>query len=297
MRNFIFILSTIFGMVGTLAQEYYPEGTKWTEIRLDTLKYDSWFSKVEGEWTPNFETIEYYVKGDYIKEEMTEPNTYKCVYTNGPEWSDSLALFIIERQSEIVREPTVNATVPSFYDDVLYLYHGTVYQFNWQVGKDLYYQEIIGANIPCIPITGVHCFGTIDEIKEGDFGGEKPLKYVDLDEVRIIQGIGVTEWKSGECLFGPVKTYDAYRFFQMDYFGKEFPDCNYRSRLTHFERDGEVLYDVWPKPGDENSIKGLKGASSPSLQKERIYDLQGRRLMKAPEKGLYIQDGKIKKQP
>ena len=40
------------------SQEYFPEGTKWTEIRLDTLKYDSWYSKVGNEWVPNFETIE-----------------------------------------------------------------------------------------------------------------------------------------------------------------------------------------------------------------------------------------------
>ena len=46
--------------------KYFPEGTKWTEIRLDTLKYDSWYSKVGDEWVPNFETIEYYVKGEYV---------------------------------------------------------------------------------------------------------------------------------------------------------------------------------------------------------------------------------------
>ena len=46
------------------AQEYFPEGTKWTEIRLDTLKYNSWYSKAGDEWMPNFETIEYYVQGE-----------------------------------------------------------------------------------------------------------------------------------------------------------------------------------------------------------------------------------------
>ena len=56
----------LFDNVTSRAQEYYPEGTKWTEIRLDTLKYDSWYSKEGDEWLPNFETIEYYVKGEYI---------------------------------------------------------------------------------------------------------------------------------------------------------------------------------------------------------------------------------------
>ena len=36
---------------------------------------------------------------------------------------------------------------------------------------------------------------------------------------------------------------------------------------------------------------------SPSLGKGAIYDLQGRRLLKAPEKGIYIQDGKKKTRP
>ena len=62
-----------------------------------------------------------------------------------------------------------------------------------------------------------HYYGIIDEIKEGYFGGVRPLKYVDLDGKapecgkydnpqkintqggRIIQGIGITEWNDGEC--------------------------------------------------------------------------------------------------
>ena len=36
-----------------LAQDFFPEGTKWTEIRLDTLMYDSWYSKSGNEWVPN----------------------------------------------------------------------------------------------------------------------------------------------------------------------------------------------------------------------------------------------------
>ena len=286
MRNFFPFLFAIVGMVSTFAQEYYPEGTMWTEIRLDTLKYGNWYSKIGDEWVPNYETIEYYVKGEYIQKNWDEPNRFKCVYTNGPEWSDSLTLLIIGRNSELTRGYSVMATVPFFYENEFCIYPGTVYQFDWQVGTELYYQEIEGANIPSIPLTGVHRFGTIEEIKEGNWGGEKPLKYVDLDGVRIIQGIGVTEWDSGECLFGPVKPYDANRIFVY----KESSDRSYRSKLVHFERGGEVLYDNWPKPGGGNSIKGVKHPPCLSLSKGTIYDLQGRRLQKAPEKGMYIQD-------
>ncbi|MBO4549426.1 MAG: hypothetical protein J5733_01735, partial [Bacteroidaceae bacterium] len=53
--------------------------------------------------------------------------------------------------------------------------------------------------------------------------------------------IGVTEWNDGECLFGPV---NLYRYSSSQ--GTP-PERHYRSMLVHFERDGEVLYDVWPE--------------------------------------------------
>ena len=92
-RAFLFLIVTIV-QVGLFAQSYFPEGTKWTEIRLDTMKYDSWYSRVGGEWMPNFETVEYYVKGEYIKTNWDAPNTFSCVYTSGAEWRDSLTLMI-----------------------------------------------------------------------------------------------------------------------------------------------------------------------------------------------------------
>ena len=96
-------------------QEYFPEGTKWTEIRLDTLKYDSWYSKVGDEWVPNFETIEYYVKGEYTD---NNGKKYKCVYTNGPEWTDSLTLLLQEEgDAEYVGYNTVMVSVLAHDDD------------------------------------------------------------------------------------------------------------------------------------------------------------------------------------
>ncbi len=45
---------------------------------------------------------------------------------------------------------------------------------------------------------------------------------------------------------------------------------------------------------EPNGIENLRPTPSPSRNGGELYDLQGRRLMKAPEKGLYIQDGQIK---
>ena len=246
--------------------KYYPEGTKWTEIRLDTSKYNSWYSRLGDEWVPNFETIEYYVQGEFVDK---YGDTYKCVYTNGPEWKDSLTLLVHESNGDI--EVTVLA----------HEYDGSpkavspceVYQFDWSVGQGLYFRDICESNTTSEYPYNFY-YGIIDEIKEGDFGGVRPLKYVDLDGKapyniqepgntdtgggRIIQGIGITEWNNGECLFGPPNPYQALRFFDY-YYGDKYPERHYRSMLVHFERDDEVLYDVWPRKGStvEVAIDGL----------------------------------------
>ena len=285
-----------------LAQEYYPEGTKWSEIRLDTLKYESWYSKVGDEWVPNFETIEYYVKGEYTTEYGEK---YKCVYTNGPEWTDSLTLLLQEEgDADYVGHDYVMVSVLiQYYDwnDNLTngaLCPGTAYQFDWSVGKGIYFEDIMYSNTTGIP--RYYCYyGIIDEIKEDYFGGVRPLKYVDLDGKapecgkydnpqnvdtqggRIIQGIGITEWNDGECLFGPPDPYSAS--------GGEYQSRHYRSMLVHFERNGEVLYDVWPEKGTTN-VKTVCKETTPTTSS--LFDLQGRRLTGKPSKGLYIQNGR-----
>ena len=272
----------------TEIEEYYPEGTKWTEIRLDTLKYNSWYSKVGDDWVPNFETIEYYVQGEYTDKHYV----LKKVYTNGPEWTDSLAFLLLESRQNV--EMTVIA-------DGYALLPGVAYQFNWSVGKGIYYRDILESNS-----TGEYplylFFGVINEIKEGDFGGVRPLKYVDLDGKapdntyeywdwgftdarggRIIQGIGITEWNDGECLFGPPDPYYAGYGWRGDYKSR-----HYRSMLVHFERNGEVLYDVWPK---KETPSGITIKDSQTASQGTLFDLQGRMIAK-PQKGIYIKNGK-----
>lgn len=281
-----------------VAQEYFPEGTKWTEIRLDTLKYDSWYSKDGEEWMPNFETVEYYVQGTYTKYD----ETFKCVYTSGPTWTDSLTLMILEKNDK------VSVSVPAHNDlEELYVpWPGTAYQFDWSIGKGLYYENILQCNTTDMQSYHLY-YGIIDEIKDADFGGVRPLQYVDLDGKapeedislpitnlnteggRIIHGIGITEWKDGECLFGPPTPYDALSMFDYNH-GDLYPQRHYRSMLVHFERNGDVLYNSWPKKGGTDGIKSVNKEETPL--NNIFYDLQGRRLNAQPSKGVFIQSGK-----
>jgi hypothetical protein len=77
----------------------------------------------------------------------------------------------------------------------------------------------------------------------------------------------------------------------------------YRSMLVHFERDGEVLYDVWPDVTDgNNEIKNEKFVNGKWID-GKCYDLSGRKVSgdrnsnfkinnSKIQKGIYIQDGK-----
>lgn len=300
MRKKILLLLFLAVQTVLFAQEYFPEGTKWVEIRLDTLKYDSWYAKVGDEWEPNFETIEYYVKGEYPNRDWV----YRIVYTNGPEWTDSLTFMIME--SDIYGDNSVLVSVLLHdYDGDWVLWPGVAYQFDWSVGTGLYYQDITLSNTTAVG-TPSYYYGIIDEIKEGYFGGVRSLKYVDLDGKapedetglnrnkstnggRIIQGIGITEWKDGECLFGPPNPYFALSMFDP---GGVYPERHYRSMLVHFERNGEVLYDVWPEKEATNEIKVTRKDKKNTTN--TLYHLKGHKLQEAPQKGIYIQNGKIK---
>ncbi len=291
MKKIVLFLLFLTMQTVLLAQEYYPEGTKWTEIRLDTLKYDSWYSKVGDEWVPNYETIEYYVKGEYPDMDWV----YKKVYTNGPEWTDSLTLLI--REVDNLVEVTVLVQVQDGEFGSGCLLPGQAYDFDWSIGKGLYYRDITISNTTIFAFPHTY-YGVIDEIKEGYFGGVKPLKYADLDGKapedsqyprngntnggRIIQGIGITEWKDGECLFGPPNPYFASTW--------NWRDRHYRSMLVYFERNGEVLYDVWPEKGGTDGIKSINNVKLPIVT--TVYDLYGRKMQQSAQKGVFIQNGR-----
>ncbi len=305
MKKSTLLLLFLAVQASLFAQRYFAEGTTWKEIRLDTQKYDSWYSQVGDEWVPNFETIVYSVKGKYNGK---NGEVYHCVYTDGPDWTEKLALLLQEEgDAGYVGQQCVMASVlvDDFDGGSYALYPGLAYQFDWSTGKGLYYEYLVSVNAPSIERSRYY-YGIIGEIKEGDFGGVRPLKYVDLDGKapenepgsninnvdtqggRIIQGIGIIEWNDGECLFGAPNPYAALAMYDSSH-PELYPERHYRSMLVHFERGGEVLYDVWPEKGATTGIKSTSKVET--SVPNTFYDLQGRRLTAKPIKGIVIQNG------
>ncbi len=245
MKKSVFILFAFAVQISLFAQVYFPEGTKWTEIRLDTLKYDSWYSKVGDEWVPNFETIEYHVQGEFIDERTNDK--YSCVYTNGQERTDSLTLLLYNHRIGNNDAGWYGEVTVAAFDNngqLLWPFYGQMYPLSYEVGTSMSSLNILiaGATGGGWPWEWDE-YGTVEEIKEGDFGGVRPLKYSDVNGIRFIQGIGVASWNDGECIFGPIRPYEV-----LSHLGAvEDEERHYRSMLIHFERDGEVLYDVWPE--------------------------------------------------
>lgn len=270
-----------------LAAQYYPEGTKWTEIRLDTLKYDSWFSE---DGTPNYEVREFYIKG---QTKLGSEKYFNNVYLKRENESDSLAYYVgIDEYDFVVAAIPWHPDVEGReYCGPVYLYSFAWDERNWMQSKSMITGHFWGAELYAK-------FDWEDEDeKERDFGGIKPLRYVNVQssikrreqparfvyDVNVIQGIGVTSWPGSDCIFGPVDA--LYAIDTRDQITTRYHP--YRSMLIYFERNGEVLYNMQPTPAS------VKGVPSPSVKNDTpIYDLSGRQLQKKPTKGIYIQNGK-----
>ena len=317
MKKILFLLVFIPSIIvaeDEIYSRFYPEGTTWTELVLDTLAHDSWFSKDGDNWVANYETVTYYVKGQVVIDGYGR--TVNCVYTRIAGEPDSWAFIIEDPASQYMDFKWVKAGIIYIdaYYGYTYSYLGLLYHFDWVEGEDF------RGSIPLINTLSFGSketinYGIIEKIEEGDFGGVRPLNYVDLTAtiwysgdrpiryypVRMIQGIGVTTWDGPQCILGPVeimttlpKSYLSGNPF-MTWFKSKYgtEESHHRSMLVHFERNGEVLYDVWPSPeGMTNEVKYVL-APKPENDTPALYDLSGRKLEQKPSKGIYIQDGRV----
>ena len=279
------------------ALKFYVEGTRWTELRLDMLKYSSWFTEnPDGTFSPNYEKTEYYVKGDTVM--WSKKDCYAKIWRRGGIRPDSLVYLFCEPQ-----EGKWSIMLCSYYGRDGYMTNPSgllgpcpTYFSNWGIG------DFVRTNgLPSYLFTGgvtTKSMGTIREIRQGTFGTDVPLTYMVLDdnvdvgmeacEHIVIPGIGITSWYSRNCISGPCMALAVEEVEEDQYIRND----HYRSILVHFERGGETIYDLWPTPdgGMASHVQGVKAGSSPDNQ--AVYDLQGRKVEGKPSHGIYVIGGK-----
>ena len=283
------------------AESYFDDQTRWTELRLDTTKYDSWFTEtyVDGvlTWVPNYEKTEFYVQVDTV-DKGSRTHRYGYVWLHEEGRRDSVHFAFEEPYSpQDVYASSAYLSKDGDTEHVNVWGAMRIYQFDWH--KGLMFYAVSWRDAPWGQSDYFYSLGTVDEVNEGCFGTDKVLQYIDADTVEIyhrshklykkdyvgtklIKGIGVNKWKSRYCIAGLGRSVNFVPGAKTD---------PYMSILVHFERGGEVLYDLWPTPSGElaSRIQGVQ-SSSPS-DKQAVYDLQGRRIEGKPSRGIYIIGG------
>ena len=296
-----------FGLAEVQAQSYLNNRSRWTEIRLDTLLYDSWYSAVETEegtaYVPNFEIVEYKINSEMQAFEY-EWGSYDLqdVIATTPDGHSRLVCY---RCYSLDKEGVYQGTYDQFThiairnqaEPFAVMEPAETYCWaDWNVGEDLYFIDLFTSQTTGFPRTTP--YGKIVEVGKDFFGGAKPLEYALLDNGRrIIKGIGVTTWNGKECIVGPAHVNECADWFVNDNILQdeakmdEIKNTHHRSMLVRFEHDGEVLYNMWPNAKGEitQGVPQIAGAQ----KAKGIYDLQGRKLTRQPDKGMYIEDGKV----
>ena len=296
-----------FGLAEVQAQSYLNNRSRWTEIRLDTLLYDSWYSAVETEegtaYVPNFEIVEYKINSEMHAFEY-EWGSYDLqdVIATTPDGHSRLVCY---RCYSLDKEGVYQGTYDQFThiairnqaEPFAVMEPAETYCWaDWNVGEDLYFIDLFTSQTTGFPRTTP--YGKIVEVGKDFFGGAKPLEYALLDNGRrIIKGIGVTTWNGKECIVGPAYVNECADWYVNDNILQdeakmdEIKNTHHRSMLVRFEHDGEVLYNMWPNAKGEiaQGVPQIAGAQ----KAKGIYDLQGRKLTRQPDKGMYIEDGKV----
>ncbi len=281
-------------------ESYFDDETRWTELRLDTTKYGSWFTEtyVDGvlTWVPNYEKTEFYVQVDTV-DTGSRLRRFGYVWQHVEGQPDSVRFAMEEQFQDNVCTGFASLAKGSETGEIRVLGTITTYQFGWREGVDLYSGSLEDAGFA---MSGYeYSLGRVGTVNEGCFGTDKVLQYIDADTLsiyycrkqyrkdyvgaKLIRGIGVNKWKSRYCIVGP--SYPANTTPWMS--------DPYMSILVHFERGGEVLYDLWPTPegGLASHVQGVKAGSS--RDNRAVYDLQGRKVEGKPSRGIYVIGGKV----
>ena len=291
---FWFLSLLFMGSVVSNAQpKYYSQGTKWSELQLDTLLYDSWYEEIVADgkvsYKPNFEVVEYYVGEEYKGELDTDGELLHGIYVHREGRPDSLVCYLAQDTDNLSLTAIVDGESKPYMANPTSIYY---FPLSPKVGDPIRFISLGYAQV-----TGGYFeppFAYVKEVGYGSFGTPHQHKYVLLDNgICIVDNIGVTSWKGKECITGPAEVYwSVADFAPYDKREKIMSEHHHRSMLVRFEHKGEVLYNMWPNAKGEltQGVPQIAGAQ----KAKGLYDLHGRKFTKLPKKGLYIEDGKVK---
>ena len=135
----------------------------------------------------------------------------------------------------------------------------------------------------CHSLSTIFIKGSIGELKNEQFSGLSQIQnvycYAEVPPVANATTFKYSPIESA-TLHVPQVAIESY---------KESPGWEGFGNIVKIEGNPDGIEEVQEVQGSSTSE-----AAKPSAKVQGLYDLQGRRLMKAPEKGLYIQDGQIR---
>ena len=135
----------------------------------------------------------------------------------------------------------------------------------------------------CHSLSTIFIKGSIGELKNEQFSGLSQIQnvycYAEVPPVANATTFKYSPIESA-TLHVPQVAIESY---------KESPGWEGFGNIVKIEGNPDGIEEVQEVQGSSTSE-----AAKPSAKVQGLYDLQGRRLQKAPEKGLYIQDGQIK---
>lgn len=262
-------------------------------MQLDTLLYDSWYEEIVSEgkvsYKPNFEVVEYYVGEEYQGNLDTHGYLLHGIYACKEGKQDSLVCYLAQDIENDYNYVCFTAKLDAH--QAMGIPTTIYYPHTFNVGDGIKYHGLGGAQL-----TGWFgpAFAHVKEVGTNRFGTSHQHKYMVLDNgICEVENIGVTTWNGKECILGPAEIYCCVADFTEDSEDREkiLSEHHHRSMLVRFEHDGEVLYNMWPNAKGEiaQGVPQIAGAQ----KAKGIYDLQGRKLTRQPDKGMYIEDGKV----
>lgn len=233
-------------------EEVFPTGTTWKEVKEEVYR-------------PEY--AQFHTPMDTLNASVFEigldtiigQNTYKQVFMNGTPWDC------------VIREE--NGCVWMLADG--YVDELKLYDFNWD-GRDTIVTQYLREQ---------DRYATWVVLEEEHLPLDKlnmklGVQYVDNFERFILRGLGcVADLNRYSCLLGHRMSMEPCQCLEL-------------RRVLWIQKNGKEVFRYFGKNEWTTGIDELNGTMIPFTVPETSYDLQGRRLLEEPVKGMYIKDGR-----